>query len=386
MATKRRRDSNSWEFVVKRKGLLPRPLYLTFASEEEGDRYVKRLEALLDRGVVPEEFRREQGGIVTVEDAAREYLAAQHVPESDQRPLAVVVSRIGTTRVREIDYRWAERWVNAMKRERQLSPTTIRHHVGALARCFDWGSRRGIAALAVNPLRQLPKGYAVYSEADAKSVRALNGEVREEVHRDRRLADGEEERIRAILAGEIPEGRQRAVGVQWQAALECLFSLALESAMRMREMYTLSHSQIDVAKRTVFLDKTKNGDKRQVPLTSPAIVAIRAYQKHVQHGARGMSGFAFAHGRFFPWWNGKVDPQTLRNTTAKLSQQFGRIFEAANCVELTFHDLRHEATSRLFERTRLSDVEISRITGHKDPRVLRRYSNLRGRDLARKLW
>jgi integrase len=252
MATKRQRDSHSWEFVVKRKGLLPRPLYLTFANEEEGDRYVKRLEALLDRGVVPDEFRREQGDIVTVEDAAREYLAAQHVPDSDQRPLAVVVSRIGATRVRDIDYQWAERWVNAMKREQQLSPTTIRHHVGALARCFDWGSRRGIAALAINPLRQLPKGYAVYSDADAKSVRALAGEVREDVHRDRRLAPGEEERIRAILAGGIPQGRQRALTLQWQAALECLFTLALESAMRMREMYTLSDAQIDLPSEPCF--------------------------------------------------------------------------------------------------------------------------------------
>lgn len=386
MATKRRRGSNNWEFVIKRKALLPRPLYLTFASEQEGDRYVQRLEALLDLGVVPEEFRRQQGEIVTVEDAAREYLAAQHVPESDQRPLAVVVSRVGATRLREIDYAWAEGWVNGLKREQQLSPTTIRHHVGALARCFDWGSRRGIAALAINPLRQLPKGYAVYSEADAKSVRTRNGEVREDVHRDRRLADGEEERIRAILGGEIPQGRQRAIGLQWQAALEGLFSLALETAMRMREMYTLADAQIDVARRTVFLDKTKNGDKRQVPLTSPAIAAIKTYRKHVQHGSRGMDGFTFAHGRFFPWWNGGADGKALRNTTSKLSQQFGRIFEGANCADLTFHDLRHEATSRLFERTRLSDVEISRITGHKDPRVLRRYSNFRGSDLARKLW
>ena len=386
MATKRRRGSSNWEFVIKRKALLPRPLYLTFASEQEGDRYVQRLEALLDVGVVPEEFRRQQGDILTVEDAAREYLAAQHVPESDQRPLAVVVSRVGATRLREIDYAWAESWVNGLKREQQLSPTTIRHHVGALARCFDWGSRRGIAALAINPLRQLPKGYAIYSEADAKSVRTRNGEVREDVHRDRRLADGEEERIRAILGGEIPQGRQRAIGLQWQAALESLFSLALETAMRMREMYTLADAQIDVARRTVFLDKTKNGDKRQVPLTSPAIAAIKTYRRHVQHGSRGMDGFTFAQGRFFPWWNGGADGKALRNTTSKLSQQFGRIFEAANCADLTFHDLRHEATSRLFERTRLSDVEISRITGHKDPRVLRRYSNFRGSDLARKLW
>ena len=154
MATKRQRGA-VWAYVVKRKGLLPRPL--TFASEEEGDGYVKKLEALLDRGVLPDEFRAQQGEIVTVEDAAREYLAAQHVPESEKRCLAVVVTRIGATRVRAINYKWAESWVTAMKREQNLSPVTIRHHVGALARCFDWGTRHSIAALAVNPLRLLPR-------------------------------------------------------------------------------------------------------------------------------------------------------------------------------------------------------------------------------------
>lgn len=58
----------------------------------------------------------------------------------------------------------------------------------------------------------------------------------------------------------------------------------------------------------------------------------------------------------------------------------------AKCHDLHFHDLRHEATSRFFERTGLSDVQISRITGHRDPRMLRRYSNLRASDLAELLW
>jgi len=52
MATKRQRSSGAWEYVVKRKKLLPAPLYLTFESEEEGDQYVRRLEALLDKGIM----------------------------------------------------------------------------------------------------------------------------------------------------------------------------------------------------------------------------------------------------------------------------------------------------------------------------------------------
>jgi len=116
---------------------LPKPLYLTFTSEEEGDRYVAKLEALLDRGIVPDEFRRGSGELVTIEDAVREYLAATHVPPSDKRCLAVVVDRIGATRLVAIIYDSVEAWVTGLKRERNLSPTTIRHHVGALAGCFD---------------------------------------------------------------------------------------------------------------------------------------------------------------------------------------------------------------------------------------------------------
>jgi integrase len=385
MATKRKRGS-SWEFIVRRKDLLPRPLYLTFTSEEEGDRYVSKLEALLDRGVVPDEFRQRQGELVTIKDATREYLSVQHVPASDKRCLAIVVKRIGTTRLSSISYDWAESWVTALKREYNLSPSTIRHHVGALARCFDWGARRGIAGLAVNPLRLLPKRYATYSDSDASATRAVEGEPRADVERDRRLQQGEEPRIRAILAGEKPDARERAFGLRWQGALECMFDLALESGMRLREMYTLYRDQVALSERTIFLEKTKNGDKRQVPLTSVAVKSIRRYERQVAQGKRGMKDFNFDQGLVFPWWNGNLSEEVLQQTTSLLSRQFARLFDAAGCGDLRFHDLRHEATSRLFERTKLSDIEISRITGHKDPRVLRRYSNLRGSDLAAKLW
>lgn len=384
MATKRQRSSGAWEYVVKRKRLLPAPLYLTFETEEEGDRYVKRLEALLDKGIVPEEFTHTAEDIVTIGDAIREYLAAQHVPASDRTWLAVLSNRIGEVRLRGVDYVWAEAWVAKMKREHNLSPSTIRHHVGALARCFDWGERRGVVALTPNPLRKLPRKYAVYSDADAASAQAVGADARQDVERDRRLTADEEARIRAILAGATPEGRQRALDLRWQAALECLFELALESAMRLREMYTLSLTQVDLSKKTAFLDKTKNGDKRQVPLTSIALKTLKRFMQQVKRGERGMKGFAFENGRLFPWWDGRE--VSLRMTTALLSRQFARIFEAAKCGDLRFHDLRHEATSRFFERTKLSDIQISRITGHKEPRVLRRYANLRGTDLAAQLW
>lgn len=47
-----------------------------------------------------------------------------------------------------------------------------------------------------------------------------------------------------------------------------LFDLALETAMRLSEMLTLTTQQVDLERRTVFLEKTKNGSKRHVPMSS----------------------------------------------------------------------------------------------------------------------
>ena len=56
----------------------------------------------------------------------------------------------------------------------------------------------------------------------------------------------------------------------------------------------------------------------------------------------------------------------------------------AGFIDLRFHDLRHEATSRFFEKG-LNVMEVAAITGQKDLRMLQRYTHLRAEDLAKKL-
>jgi integrase len=178
------------------------------------------------------------------------------------------------------------------------------------------------------------------------------------------LGQAEERAIRSVLAEK--KGRNEEL---------VLFEMALESAMRLREIYTMTWDQVDFVLRTMFLDKTKNGDKRQVPMSSPLLRVLREYKA----GSTSES--------LFPdFWDGTIDPRKLRATTCRLSHRFASRFAEAGCPDLRFHDLRHEATSRLYERTSLSDVQISSITGHKDLRMLRRYANLRGSDLATRLW
>jgi integrase len=331
MATKRERNG-VWQYTIRRKGMLDKPLYYSFDSEAAGDVFCARLEASLDKGVIPAEIALKTAA-KTLSDLIRDYKnsPAVSVAPADSAVLSVVDSEIGNTKLAALTYEWVERWVERLK-EKGLAPSTIQHKVGSLARAIDWSLRREYAQeLMANPLRLLPRGYAVG--------------VRGNVERDRRLEPGEEARILEHLSG----------------AHRLLFVLALETAMRMAEIYSLTPEQVDLRQRTVFLDKTKNGDKRQVPLSS---VACRELQ--------GFDGFGFG-------------PRGA-TTTSKLSVYFGRVFEKAGCPDLRFHDLRHEATCRLFERTRLSDLQIAKITGHKDPRMLARYANLRGSDLAQSLW
>lgn len=63
---------------------------------------------------------------------------------------------------------------------------------------------------------------------------------------------------------------------------------------------------------------------------------------------------------------------------------WNRACKRAGIEDVRFHDLRHEATSMFFEKG-LNVIEVAAITGHKDLRILKRYTHLRAEDLAKKL-
>lgn len=71
-------------------------------------------------------------------------------------------------------------------------------------------------------------------------------------------------------------------------------------------------------------------------------------------------------------------------TTEAVKRSYIRAAHRADLEDLRFHDLRHEATTRLFEKD-LNIVEVAAITGHKNLRMLRRYTQFKAKDLAKKL-
>lgn len=369
MASKRKRG-DVWEFVVKRAGVLPKPLYLTFRDEAEGDAYCKNLEALLDRGIVPVDYA-PRTRVTTIKDLVHDYERDAHPSLKDRGAFGPLLKEHGTVPLQSITAGWVDTWITSMKRIERLAPATIRARVGALSRAVDWGLRRQLPLLPTNPMRTLPDGYAQYTQTDT----AFAGVERKDMERDRRLEPGEYERILSVIEEGVLARKQRPLVLPDPRAMRVLFVLAVESAMRLREMYTLTPGQVNLAKRTVFLEKTKNGDKRQVPLSSVALAELKDYMESIS-----------GQPRVFPWWDGDESPKALVRTSDYLSKLFIGVFEQAQAGDLRFHDLRHEAVSRLFERTTLTETAIMRITGHRSHRMLLRYSNLRGSNLADALW
>jgi integrase len=341
MAYIRKRRSGTYEIVIKHH-TLPRPIHSSADTEAQAKAWAERMEAEIAAGTLPQSYYIETvASHYTVAKWLGEYEHSSNPSASDKPLLPIISKEVGHWPLNRINQKHLADWVTAMK-SRRLTPGSIKKRVGALARALDIAVHREI--ITINVVRSLPRNYSAYTPADGERVT--------DSARDRRLEPGEEGRLREVMGG--------------QPDMLRLFTLALETAMRLSELYTLTWSQVDLGKRTIFLDQTKNGDKRQVPLSSVALELLK-------DGGEGL---------VFPFFH----DGDRRKTTLRVGFYWAQIAKKAGCDALHFHDLRHEATCRLFERTQLSDLQISLITGHRDPRMLRRYSNLRGSDLAAQLW
>ena len=134
---------------------------------------------------------------------------------------------------------------------------------------------------------------------------------------------------------------------------------AIETAMRQSEILNIEWSHINWQRRTILLPLTKNGTSREVPLSETAHNLMKAQREQNLPAPFPLTGNAFRLA-----WN--------------------RLKKRVKITDLRFHDLRHEAISRFFELG-LSLPEVALISGHKDPRMLLRYTHLRAEDIVPKL-
>jgi integrase len=156
--------------------------------------------------------------------------------------------------------------------------------------------------------------------------------------RDRRLADAEESTL-------IQTARNSR-----SFLLAPIITLAIETAMRLGELLALEWGNIDLKNQTALLPLTKNGEARIVPLTKRAIDILQSIPHQLNNP------------RVFWVW---VRPDSFENAWCRMLGQ-------TSIQDLRFHDLRHEACSRLFERG-FNIMEVAHISGHKTLQQLKRY-------------
>lgn len=165
--------------------------------------------------------------------------------------------------------------------------------------------------------------------------------------RDRRLMGDEYERLM-----EAAHGSQ-------SIHMSNIIEFAIQTGMRVGEIASLEWSNISLHQRIAHLPDTKNGSSRDVPLSTMAVQVLS--QQH-----------------------GYDNDQPFPITKHGIGAAFRKICKQAGIKNLRFHDLRHEAISRLFEHGLLIP-EVALISGHKDFRMLARYTHLKAHNIVHKL-
>lgn len=359
--------------------LLHKPFFFTFDTEAEAATYGQQLDALLARGIVPAEMlaapaRKADDPLVI--EVVRAYSRAAHVAPSDHEVLDVLVQETPGLRVSGITFAWCDDYVRRLKRERNLAPGTIRKRVGSLARVIDWHIRQTTAPGAQpmpNALRLLPRGYSAYTPDDV----AAGATAKRDAVRDRRLSPEDCARIAQALAGHKRDDRERALDVD--PAFTLLFDLIVDTGMRLFEAYRLRVASIDFAQGIINVDGSKGHHGAVKPRVVPLKPALREKLRAWCDGRVGL---------VFPFWDGS--PEEKDKASGRLSARFRTLFAYANVPDFREHDLRHEATCRWVElRTErgwvFSEIEVCKIMGWSDTRMMLRYASLRGSDLASRL-
>ncbi|MHB1587424.1 MAG: site-specific integrase [Acidiferrobacteraceae bacterium] len=207
------------------------------------------------------------------------------------------------------------------------SPITIKRRLAVLSHLYKIAAREWGMGGLINPVPHV-------------SIPVTNNA------RTRRLVDNEEARL--LEAAHVYGGNVAAV-ITW----------AIETAMRRGEIAAMRWEHLDRKASVLLVPETKAGTPRRVPLSTRALAILESLPRRLDGKV----------------WSMRPD---------SITRAFERVCTAAGIEGLTFHDLRHEATSRLFEKG-LNPMEVAAITGHKTLQMLKRYTHLRAEDLVGRL-
>ncbi|CAD6873311.1 site-specific integrase [Methylomonas fluvii] len=324
MATFEKRGDYQWRAKVRIKGFPSQSK--TFDTKSDAESWAKVVESEMVRGVWVSHSEAEK---TTLRELLRRYQDEILPTKKSQRP---VIYQMKAINHHIGDYFLASLTSSKIasyrdQRLKEVDPQTVRKDLSLIQRVINIAMKEwGIALPQGNPVLQI------------KMPKQPEG-------RDRRLQDGEEQKISLELSENI--------------LMHSVFLFAIETGMRRGEIVSMRWEDVDFNVCVVKIPQTKTDVSRKIPLSSKASEILMALPRRIDQRV----------------WSIKPD---------SITQAFDRACVRANIQNLRFHDLRHEATSRFFERG-LNIIEVATITGHKDLKMLKRYTHLRAEDLAKKL-
>jgi integrase len=314
MASFRQTKNKSWQVIIRRQGV-PKQ-HKTFKTKTEAIQWANEIEYEIDRGNRVDFKLAEQ---VTIGEIILDYLKKE------------------STRINRSYKREKSRLMLLLKHFRDYSVAQVTPARIALFRDIrlSEGCSSATVVKDMNTLSKVLKmaqmGWGVYLANNP-----ILGVNKPKVvgHRIRRLTRDEEK----ILFNKT------------SLQMKAIVIFAIETGMRLGEILTLTYSDIEDGAAT--LKQTKNNEIRYVPFSLKVQTVLQTLPK------------SLTDNRVFYFWK----------TVSGFESSWQKFKKREGLVDLRFHDLRHEAISRLFEKG-FNHMEVSSISGHKSLLILRKYTH-----------
>lgn len=321
-----------WRAQVRRLGYPPQ--HRTFDTHAEAEAWARVVESEMDRGIFVSRVEAER---TTLAEALKRYKT--EICSRKAHP-AQEYQRVDRWLREPLAHRYLANLKGAdfaqyrdMRRAAGRAENTIRLELALVSHLFEIARKEWGMESLLNPL---------------KNIRKPSGSR----ERDRRLRAGEYDRIAAALAeSENPCAPQA-------------FDLAIETSLRQGMLVQLQWEWVDLSRQVITIPASfrRHGNKGVppvLPLSKRAVEVLKSLSVQA---------------------SGPVLPTTAN----ALRCVWKRALKDLGIKDLRWHDLRHEAASRLFEKG-LHPLEVASITGHKSLTMLRRYTHLQPEALVAKL-
>jgi len=344
---------SSWQAIIRIPGAPG--ISRSFPSKQLAEEFGEITEASLRRRLNNERLRHPPSTTPSTDDSDNDfqsetlksiikaYVANASCPKRHRTTLATVVRNIGNATVADIRRRWVKGYIETMLKKptqlgRPYAPGTLIIHMSVLSIAVRWRADALDIAHPAMPFstKMLPRDW--------------------DNRRERRLDPHEERALLTRL-----KNVRRPINIQWPR----LVRLALETGARLQEIVNMEWSEIDINRKLWTLPgiRTKSRKTRAIPLSKAAVRILKALLLVADpHKPRVFHMMGMPH---------------------TVSDKFRDYTKSAGLVDFHFHDLRHEAITRMvLYKRKLSVFEIMSIVGHSSTHMLRRYANIRGDELV----